>query len=132
STWRASRGRSQGWKTWDAPFTVARGRGHWRSVSERPATGATAPCQPILISYATSEAMEVLMPAAPAPSRLTDEAITTALANLDGWERDGDQIVRAFEFADFVEAFGFLARVAILQEKADHHAETWGVYNKVR
>src|SRR5690606_27063661 len=80
----------------------------------------------------TSEAMEVPMAAAPAPDRLTDEAITTALANLDGWERDGDQIVRAFEFADFVEAFGFLARVAILQEKADHHAETWGVYNKVR
>ncbi|MCK9486382.1 MAG: 4a-hydroxytetrahydrobiopterin dehydratase [Dehalococcoidia bacterium] len=64
--------------------------------------------------------------------RLDDQAITQALSALDGWQRDGDQIVREFEFRDFVEAFGFLARVAILQEKANHHAETWGVYNKVR
>lgn len=68
----------------------------------------------------------------PAPTQLTDGDITTALSTLEGWERDGDQIVRSFEFSDFVEAFGFLARVAILQEKANHHAETWGVYNKVR
>lgn len=68
----------------------------------------------------------------PPPTRLTDDEITSALSDLEGWEREGDQIVRSFEFRDFVEAFGFLARVAILQEKADHHAETWGVYNKVR
>lgn len=64
--------------------------------------------------------------------RLSDEAIASALAGLDGWTRDGEQITRSFEFADFMEAFGFLARVAILQERADHHAETWGVYNRVR
>lgn len=72
----------------------------------------------------------------PAPERLTDDQITSALAKLDGWQRsedaNTDAIVRAFEFADFTEAFGFLARVAILQEKANHHAETWGVYNRVR
>lgn len=68
----------------------------------------------------------------PAPERLSDDAITGALNGLEGWERDGNQISRAFEFADFTEAFGFLARVAILQEKANHHAETWGVYNKLR
>ncbi len=68
----------------------------------------------------------------PAPARLTDGEITTALGALDGWERDGDQIVRSFEFADFSEAFGFLSRVALLQEQANHHAETWSVYNQVR
>lgn len=67
-----------------------------------------------------------------ARDRLSDDAVTEAVSNLDGWARDGDQIVREFEFADFVEAFGFLARVAVLQERANHHAETWGVYNKVR
>ena len=67
-----------------------------------------------------------------AGDRLSDPDIRSALEALEGWERDGDQIVRAFEFRDFIEAFGFLARVAILQEKADHHAETWSVYNKVR
>ena len=65
-------------------------------------------------------------------TRLSDEEITQALTNLDGWTREGDGIVRAFEFADFNEAFGFLARAALLQERADHHAETWGVYNRVR
>ena len=68
----------------------------------------------------------------PAPTRLTDQEITTAIAALGGWERDGEQIVRAFEFADFSEAFGFLTRVALLQEQADHHAEVSSVYNRVR
>jgi 4a-hydroxytetrahydrobiopterin dehydratase len=67
-----------------------------------------------------------------ARTRLTDAAIEEALAALPEWTRDGDQITRSFEFADFSEAFGFLARVALLQEQADHHAETWSVYNRVR
>lgn len=64
--------------------------------------------------------------------RLSDQGVEQALGGLDHWRREGDQIVREFEFRDFVEAFGFLARVAVLQERADHHAETWGVYNRVR
>jgi 4a-hydroxytetrahydrobiopterin dehydratase len=43
--------------------------------------------------------------------------------------RDG--IARKFAFADFVEAFGFMARVALLAEKADHHPEWSNVYNRV-
>jgi 4a-hydroxytetrahydrobiopterin dehydratase len=34
-------------------------------------------------------------------------------------------------FADFAEAFGFMSRVAILAEKADHHPEWFNVYNRV-
>ena len=34
-------------------------------------------------------------------------------------------------FADFAEAFGFMARVAIHAEKADHHPEWFNVYNRV-
>ncbi|MDA0271505.1 MAG: 4a-hydroxytetrahydrobiopterin dehydratase [Chloroflexi bacterium] len=64
--------------------------------------------------------------------RLSDAAITEALATLPGWTREGDQVTRAFEFKDFSEAFGFLARVALLQERADHHAEVSSVYNRVR
>ena len=40
-------------------------------------------------------------------------------------------IVALLAFADFVEAFGFMARVAILAEKADHHPEWSNVYNRV-
>lgn len=64
--------------------------------------------------------------------RLDDAAIEEALAGLDGWKREGDAIVREFEFRDFVEAFGFLTRVAILAQAADHHPEIRNVYSKVR
>ncbi|MDP2327000.1 MAG: 4a-hydroxytetrahydrobiopterin dehydratase [Dehalococcoidia bacterium] len=64
--------------------------------------------------------------------RLSDSAIADALAGLDGWRREADGITRAFEFRDFSEAFGFLARAALLQERADHHANVESVYNRVR
>jgi len=64
--------------------------------------------------------------------RLDDDGIGAALAGLDGWDREGDQIMRDFEFRDFVEAAGFLMRVAILAQAADHHPEIWNVYNRVR
>lgn len=51
--------------------------------------------------------------------------------NTPGWEEKDDKLHRSFEFGDFTEAFGFLARVAILQEKQNHHAEWFNIYNKV-
>lgn len=47
------------------------------------------------------------------------------------WEEINNELVRKFEFADFSEAFGFMTRVAILAEKADHHPWWSNVYNKV-
>ena len=44
---------------------------------------------------------------------------------------DNHGIRRAFFFADFAEAFGFMAQVALLAEKADHHPEWSNVWNKV-
>ena len=64
-------------------------------------------------------------------SRLTDAEIDAALAALPGWSRVGDGIERSFRFADFVEAFAFMTRVALLAEKADHHPEWSNVWNKV-
>ncbi len=66
------------------------------------------------------------------PPRLTDADLAEALTRLDGWVHEGNAITRAFEFRDFSEAFAFLARVALLQEQADHHAEVHAVYNRVR
>ena len=66
----------------------------------------------------------------PAP-RLTDTEIDTALAGLPGWTRAGDGIERSYRFADFVGAFAFMTRVALLAEKADHHPEWSNVYNKL-
>jgi len=55
------------------------------------------------------------------------------LPTLEGWTIDAarDGIARRFGFGDFVEAFGFMARVALLAEKADHHPEWSNVYNRV-
>ena len=63
--------------------------------------------------------------------RLSDAEIETALAGLPGWTRNGDGIERGYRFADFTHAFAFMARVALLAEKADHHPEWSNVWNKV-
>jgi 4a-hydroxytetrahydrobiopterin dehydratase len=56
-----------------------------------------------------------------------------ALADLPDWAYDADArgIRRTFRFADFAQAFGFMSRVAIIAEKADHHPEWFNVYNRV-
>jgi len=46
-------------------------------------------------------------------------------------EDGGKALVRTFKFKDFSEAFGFLARVALVSEKADHHPEFTSVWNRV-
>ncbi len=38
---------------------------------------------------------------------------------------------RSFRFRNFVEAFGFMTKVALLAEQADHHPEWFNVYNRV-
>jgi 4a-hydroxytetrahydrobiopterin dehydratase len=64
-------------------------------------------------------------------AKLTDAEIAAALPGVPGWTHAGDGIERRYKFADFVTAFAFMARVALLAEKADHHPEWSNVYNKV-
>lgn len=66
-------------------------------------------------------------------SKLDDSARATALSSLPLWNYDADAqgIRRTLRFADFAEAFGFMTRVAIMAEKADHHPEWFNVYNRV-
>jgi 4a-hydroxytetrahydrobiopterin dehydratase len=47
------------------------------------------------------------------------------------WKEQNNQLVRSFEFKDFMEAFAFMTRVAILAEKHNHHPEWSNVYNKL-
>lgn len=65
--------------------------------------------------------------------QLTTEEREAALAELSGWSlADGrDALQRTFTFGNFVEAFGFMTKVAILAERADHHPEWFNVYNRV-
>lgn len=53
--------------------------------------------------------------------------------SLTGWTVDegGKALTRTLKFKDFSEAFGFMARVALLADKADHHPDWSNSYNKV-
>jgi 4a-hydroxytetrahydrobiopterin dehydratase len=67
-----------------------------------------------------------------APAVLGAGEIDEALASLDGWGvRDG-KLHREFVFANFVEAFGFMAKAALVAERANHHPEWFNVYRTVR
>ncbi|RIV87859.1 4a-hydroxytetrahydrobiopterin dehydratase [Aurantiacibacter zhengii] len=68
-----------------------------------------------------------------AVEKLARSDAESALNELEGWEfdRDGDAMRKVFEFSDFSEAWGFMARVALIAEKSDHHPEWFNVYNKV-
>ncbi len=65
--------------------------------------------------------------------KLTGDARSSALARLKGWsEVNGrDAISKKFVFADFNQAFGFMARAALVAEKLDHHPEWFNVYKTV-
>lgn len=56
-----------------------------------------------------------------------------AIAQLSGWSAvtGRDAIAKTYKFADFNAAFGFMARVALVAEKLDHHPEWSNVYNRV-
>ena len=64
---------------------------------------------------------------------LSESERDAALAGLAGWAYDGARngIAKRFVFADFSAAFGFMTRVALAAEKADHHPEWSNVWNKV-
>jgi len=65
--------------------------------------------------------------------KLSGEARSRALARLNGWSevKGRDAISKKFVFVDFNEAFGFMARVALVAEKLDHHPEWSNVYKTV-
>ena len=68
-------------------------------------------------------------------TKLDDAARTEALAPLkaSGWaEVEGrDAIAKRFVFKDFVAAFGWMAQVALVAEKMNHHPEWSNVYKTV-
>ena len=54
---------------------------------------------------------------------LADAEITAALEALDGWAREGDEIVKTYQRPTFADAIAFVVQVGFLAEKADHHPD---------
>ena len=62
---------------------------------------------------------------------LSPAAVQTRLAELSGWTLEDGKLHQRFVFADFIEAFGFMSRVALLAQAMDHHPDWSNVYNRV-
>ena len=54
-----------------------------------------------------------------------------AIAKLTDWKVVNEKLNRVFEFDNFVDAFAFMTKVAMVAEKMDHHPELFNVYNRV-
>jgi 4a-hydroxytetrahydrobiopterin dehydratase len=66
-----------------------------------------------------------------ARERLTDQQLEDGIATLDGWRVTEGKLFRQMEFEDFIEAFGFMTRVALVAQSMDHHPDWINVYNRV-
>jgi 4a-hydroxytetrahydrobiopterin dehydratase len=63
--------------------------------------------------------------------KLSPETVAARLVELEGWAVQNGRLHKRFAFADFVQAFGFMTKVAIEAEKLDHHPNWSNVYAKV-
>jgi len=63
--------------------------------------------------------------------KLTEAEIKAGLQKLPGWTLRDGKLHREYAFGDFAEAFGFMARCALVAQKSDHHPEWSNVYSKV-
>jgi 4a-hydroxytetrahydrobiopterin dehydratase len=68
--------------------------------------------------------------------KLTDAEIADGLASLNAglevpWQLAAGKLHKGFRFPDFVAAFGFMTRAALVAERMDHHPEWRNVYNRV-
>ncbi|WP_225913928.1 4a-hydroxytetrahydrobiopterin dehydratase [Leptolyngbya ohadii] len=64
-------------------------------------------------------------------SLLSTHDLDTLLNDLPGWQIERGKLHRQFQFASFVEAFGFMSSVALVAESMGHHPEWFNVYNRV-
>lgn len=62
---------------------------------------------------------------------LADNDIKDKLKKLDGWKLEGNAIKKEYKRKDFVDSIGFVSKIALLAERADHHPDLLVQYNKV-
>ena len=65
------------------------------------------------------------------PYLLQDRELNELIVKIPGWEIKSKQIQREFKFYNFIEAFSFMTKVALICEKYNHHPNWENVYSKV-
>jgi len=63
--------------------------------------------------------------------KLTDSQVESFLGAHPTWSLREGKLYRRFRFDDFPQAFAFMARVALVAERENHHPEWCNVYNQV-
>ena len=65
------------------------------------------------------------------PTKLSDDQVQSELKSLAGWTLAAGKLHRSFKFADFIAAWGFMSKVALIAQSMDHHPEWSNVYDTV-
>jgi 4a-hydroxytetrahydrobiopterin dehydratase len=65
------------------------------------------------------------------PTDLSPGQIDSFLDSHSGWIREGESITKTYVFGDFNEALGFVVRIGISSEVADHHPDIDIRWNEV-
>ena len=65
------------------------------------------------------------------PYLLQNEALKELVVKIPGWEINDGQIQKEFKFSNFIEAFSFMTKIALICEKYNHHPYWENVYSKV-
>lgn len=63
--------------------------------------------------------------------KLSGNELDEIVKNMKGWELKDEKLQKSFKFTNFVEAFGFMTRIALEAERMNHHPEWSNVYNNV-
>jgi 4a-hydroxytetrahydrobiopterin dehydratase len=65
--------------------------------------------------------------------KLSLNELQESLKNLSGWQliKEGEALIKDYEFDNFAQAFAFMTQVALYAEKVNHHPEWTNIYNKV-
>ena len=64
-------------------------------------------------------------------TKLSDDEVQEELKALVNWESVEGKLHREFKFENFIEAFAFMTKLAMVAERLNHHPEWTNVYNKV-
>jgi 4a-hydroxytetrahydrobiopterin dehydratase len=67
----------------------------------------------------------------PKYKKLSRNELDETVRTLSGWELKDGKLQKSLKFSNFIEAFGFMTRIALEAEKINHHPEWLNVYNTV-